>query len=416
MTGKRLSKIMLCGAVLLSVLPGIAAPVGKAVLPPVREEGFYAIDLPCQITGMAKPGFSDLRIRGGKGREVAYYIREEKSYTGEREFLSFPTEIFIRPGQTDLLIEAAKRPVSSFVLRIKNADTDKTATLKGSNDRENWYAVKDRIFLSQEYDRLRTETELMVDFPLSDYAYYLLSVDDSLSAPLNILSAGIMKDGRVPVESFVVVPPLSVQRKEEGTYTDITLAFPGKFVFREVVFYISSPLYYRRQVRATALPEKESGGSRKFSRKTSFQDRQVHEYGVLDSDGGNRLYLADRFYTDTLNIRIGNGDDQPLIIDSLQVRIPHFVAVAWLYPGDSYVVTYGDETASAPRYDLSFRTKVPDSLPLIGVKEFRELPAAVQPAHSWSRFWKTYGIWLIIGVIIIQILYIVRRITVSSRK
>lgn len=415
MTGKRFSKTICAGSVFLSVLSGTAAPIRQAALPRVDREGFYAIDIPYEVAGVAKPDFSDLRIWSRNGREIAYFIREEEHYTEGKEFISCPIEVSVWPGRTDVFIRTGGQPLSSFVFRIKNADTDKTASLKGSDDREHWYTVKDRISFSREYDRSYTETQFTVEFPLSDYAYYLLSISDSLSAPLNVLSVGTIKEKPVSVKDRTGVLPASVWQKDEKSHTDLTLAFPGKFVFREIVFYVSSPLYYRRPVRM-AIPSREKAVRQKrFSRRRTLVREEICRYDVLDSDRESRLYLDDGLYADTLKIRIENGDDQPLTVDSVRACIAHAVAVAWLNPEDTYVLTYGDEEARKPQYDLSFRKKVPVRLSSLTIENIRKLPAETPVSGLGVRFWKTYGIWLIIGLVMIQILFIVYRM-ISSRN
>ena len=146
--------------------------------------------MPAPLIGAARDDLADLRIRDEHGREVAYFVREATSVSRGRDFEPYPIELIRRTFQTDIRIQTDGERISSFTVRVKHADTNKKAILKGSNDGESWYAVRDRFRFSEQAEVHETEALLTVSFPVSDYRYYLLSINDSLSAPLNILSVG----------------------------------------------------------------------------------------------------------------------------------------------------------------------------------------------------------------------------------
>ena len=116
---------------------------------------------------------------------------------------------------------------------------------------------------------------------------------------------------------------------------------------------------------------------------------------------------------DTLRFRIANGDDQPLRIDSVAARIVRRYAVAQLKRG-RYTLTYGDAAAHAPQYDLTFRKRVPDDLPHLSVVSIEHIGDSDEPPHPWMVFLKTYGVWIVIALVTIQLLYMVWRMMRKS--
>lgn len=386
---KGMNKTILVAILLIFFVGKGGAQTFRATLPIVEADGFYAIDLPVSVIGAAQSDLSDLRIFNQRDEEVAYFVKEAVSISEGHDFESYPIEINRRADQTDIRIETLNERISSFVVRVKNADTDKMGVLMGSNDGKNWYAVKDRIRLFDNYDARGTDVFLSLSFPISDYRYYLLSVNDSLSAPLNILAVGRVGSGTKHIRRLMKVPTAyySCQLNTDKKRTEVTLAFPYAYRFEDVVFCISNPEDYDRTLSL-------------FGK----------ELGRLRSDAGHfQSVRCPEYVTDTLRFQIDNGDDKPLQIDSVYARIIRRFVVVQLKKNASYTLTYGDANAVHPRYDLTFRKRVPDDIPHLSVSSIERIDSPIVTSHPWMLFLKTYGVWIVIVLITIQLLYMVWR-------
>lgn len=390
---------------------GLAQPIYKAQLLPVGSDGFYAVDLSAEILGGASPDLSDVRILDGNGKEVAWLLKEDIEQNSNNEFIPFQTEIVSEQRKTDLLIDTKGKPLSSFILQIKNADADKNAFLLGSNDRKNWFVVKEHLLLTNTSSQNRTNAFLNLEFPLSDYQYYKLSVNDSLSAPLNVIGVGMVKNESYYKKQIVDIPVKKYTIGEDGKYTDLEIIFPFKYQIEGIVFYISYPQYYNRDIKLYLPATKRS-----FTKKRLLKDRE-HDYmpayyeETLSADNGNPVTIGYSQYTDTLKMSIYNGDDQPLTIDSVKTYTSKLYLIAGLKKGNTYTLTYGDKKASFPNYDLSFGKQLPDSIQHISVVNIEQLSVPQQPgSDKWLFFFKTYGVWLVIAFVIVQILLMVRKI------
>lgn len=62
--------------------------------------------------------------------------------------------------------------------------------LSGSDDKADWYIIKDNYELESLFNHRETEEVTILHFPLSDYEYYRLDINDSPSLPIKILKAG----------------------------------------------------------------------------------------------------------------------------------------------------------------------------------------------------------------------------------
>lgn len=383
-------------------------------LPPVPEEGFYAIDLPPEAAGACRPDRGDIRLWGPDGREVPYLLRDDQDTAWVRRFVSYPMQVTVGRTQTEVEVETGGVPLASLVFRIKNAETEKTADLRGSNDRVRWYAVKERVDLPRFDDPGRSEADWKIGFPLSDYRYYRLTVSDSLSAPLNFLQAGRLDETfSVRQNRWELAPDVSRTTDREHR-TEIELAYPVAYPFSRMELVVSAPKYYRREIRfcRSGFPE-ETPDEKPGNAGAAAGGCEPGEYlaTIASADGPVSGFPVD-LYTDTLRFCIVNADDRPLRIDSVRAYADRFYLVAYLYPEQSYSVGYGEKDRRAPSYDLAFASYVPARLPHLELREVRALRPGERPQDpaAWKRFMKTYGIWIVIGVVILQLLYFVRKL------
>lgn len=379
------------------LLPGktLAQPGYRAALANPDTAAFYRIDLPYQVLGGACPDLADIRIVNNEGKEVAWLLKEEVESKHNVEFIPLSMKISTLPKRTDVIITSEGKPLSSFLLKMKNTDVNKEASLLGSNDTEKWFAVKNHIGLSSMNSTVATGGFLEIKFPLSDYQYYKLSISDSLSAPLNILSVGCVKTEAYSKKHLLPIPLTASHIRTKGKQTDIELVLPFKFQIERLDFYISSPRYYHRTLE--------------LSRPVAD-----HSAAKLSDEKGSPQPIFFSAYGDTLKLSVYNGDDQPLAIDSVKAFARKYYLIASLEKGVTYTLTYGDPKAEFPQYDLSFEKFIPDSISRLALGNIEKTvveQSSQQPEQPspWLDFLKTYGIWIVIVIVIVQILWMVTK-------
>lgn len=372
---------------------GLAQPTHTASLPKVNVDAYYAINLPYEVLGGVSPDFADIRIVDSNGKEVAWLLREDGESIRNKEFIPFPMKISSVPNRTDILITNEGEPLSSFVLKIKNIDVNKEATLLGSNNGVQWFGVKDRFRMNKSSSLNQAEAFLRLDFPLSDYKFYKLSLNDSLSAPLNIIGVGQVKEESLYRQHLLEVPLTRSHVATKKKESVMQLVFPFKYQIERLDFYLSAPRYYNRSMEL-------------------LQPYEGRFTTTLSNKNGYPQSIAMGVFCDTLRLSIQNGDDQPLTIDSIKAYVRKYSLIAELKTGVNYTLTYGDKQASFPQYDLSFGKQLPDSIVRLTVGDIELCPTTVAQQEEsawWLSYLKTYGIWLIIVLVIIQILYMVRK-------
>lgn len=388
-------KLLKIFVLFLCLIPGrgVSQPAYRATLPTVDADAFYGIDLPYEVVGGARPDLADIRITDKKGKEVAWLLREDAELSYSNEFIPLAMDLISTARRTDLLITSAGKPLSSLALKIKNADVNKEAILSGSDDGARWFAVKDRFQLNRNGSVHETEALLNLSFPLSDYKFYKLSLNDSLSAPLNVVGVGQVKAESFYKQHLLEVPLKMSSFATKEKSSGIQLVLPFKYQIERLDFYISSPRYYQRNL-------------------SLLQPYSARFAATLSNEEGYPQPVALGVYADTLRLSVFHGDDQPVTVDSVKAYVRKYCLVAELKKGEEYTLAYGDPQATFPQYDLSFGKQVPDTIDHVKVHAIRQLSTEVVPVEepsAWLVFFKTYGIWIVIALIIIQILYIVRK-------
>ena len=104
---------------------------GEAVLPRVEKNGFYRIPLTPELSEYFAPGYANLRLLDGNGKEVPYLLRHDAPRLVEREFREYAIEKKQIPNCcTEVLLKNPDRSaINNVRLLIRNAEVVKNATL-----------------------------------------------------------------------------------------------------------------------------------------------------------------------------------------------------------------------------------------------------------------------------------------------
>lgn len=378
---------------IFACLTTTAQPGHQATLTEAPVKGFYIIDLPLSVRAYARQDLSDLRVMNGKGEQMPYLVRKDIQIYDKDEFVPYPilSQSFDK-RHSHYLIDSRRDTISSLVLNIKNADAYKTANLKGSNDTVNWFTVKEHLVLTGNFNSHAPSTLQSIDFPLSDYAYYLLTIDDSLSAPLNITAIGKMNSNYQVFRHLAEVPG-EMKISHQGDTSIICLDYNEMYPVSGIRLYVSSPEFFRRPV--------------------SLQDTQGYAVrSVINSEQSGSLFLPWQHKTSQLSLLIFNGDNPALRIDSVRSFSDRLFLITYLPEAGQYSLTFDDTKARTPKYDLIFfENKIPadmQKLDIISVQK-NESPDTTVHENTFMLFLRKYGIWLLIIAVSVQLLYMVKR-------
>lgn len=376
----------------ISAALALATPAQwSANLPPVHRDGYYTVILSPEVVGRSQPGLGDLRLLDSLKHEVAFVLEEEPPFH-ERNWLRSYRLLRNERAHKHTIVEMeadSAATVDELQLHIRNAMVHKLARITGSDDRFNWYMIKDAC-LSVGEDGGNTSVLRFVDLPLSDYRFYRITLDDSLSAPVQVLDLG--HSGRVRSEgAYTAIYGLHFDRIEEGSTTRMSLVGPCPFRADRIHVNIANEGPFARQGSFMVRRAHEIRSRRHTVER--MQKDVLGSFSLSSHDGG--LVQGPGVMTDTLWILIENRDDQPLNITGVQVHQLEHRLVARLRTGMRYTLFTGDPKAIAPHYDLEqFRDSIPDSIATLLVPPLTAVPEHMDPAPIFAPGMK--WVWAVI--------------------
>ncbi|MBK0403870.1 hypothetical protein I5M27_12795 [Adhaeribacter sp. BT258] len=335
----------------------------KAPLPAVSENGFYKINLRPEIISYTNADFSDLRILDDKNRELPYLLERTATEKTTRYFREYPviSKNSVPKVNTTLIIQnPRKSKINNLGLVIKNTNVSKIASLSGSSDSQNWFALEDDYVLQSVTNTEETSEVKVLHFPLSDYEFYKLEINDSASAPLNILAAGFY-DFNAEKGQYQIIPDLTFDRTDSTQVKKTFLWFSSErpVLIDKLEFEIDSTTFYLRN--ATVFV-KETVYSRRNKKQETWVP--VHHF-QLRSDAANSFQISG-FRAKEFYVEIENADNPPLEILAVKAYQLKTSLIAELKKNRRYELHFGNEKAVAPAYDLPFfKDKLPENLPVL---------------------------------------------------
>jgi hypothetical protein len=409
-----MTKIILCIA-LVSIASLCYAQDfrGEAQLPKVDADGFYRVAISPEMTTHLNENFTNVRIIDSKGAEVPYLFQVEKPAYHTLKFKPYKIveKSLAKNCCTTLVLEnSVSEPINNISLSIKNADVTKQATLLGSDDKTNWFALKESFTFAPINNRQEISEVRIVDFPLSNYVYYKLQIDDSTSAPINILSAGYFE---VSSESGKFIElPVKITASDSVTQkrTYIKIQLDTTRVIDKISLKMKGAPYF---LRKASINEEKTRQKKKGEVELWLDELSTFE---LSSKASSVIDLPNTKIKEFL-IVIENDDNPSLQVDEVSVFQLNRYLTAYLKKNETHSVKIGDIDLRAPVYDIAyFKDSIPQSITTLSAGTL-VMADQVAQAGSTVFFSSRWIIWAAIVVVIIVLGFMaLRMINETSEK
>lgn len=356
---------------------------------------WHKIQLPEDIFSKLNNDLSDIRIYGftnlGDTIEAPYILKRSsgkivykevpfqlvnKSHNAEGYFFTFELKINELINQVDL--------------EFGRANFDWNVSLEGSHNQKQWFGIVNNYRILSIQNDLTDYKFNRVAIPGSRYQFYRLCVkssDDPLFKKA-IVSLNLVEGG--------VYNPVKVKNKEirddkERKQTIIDLEFENKVPIALVKVFIGNNFDFYRPVTIRCLTD---------SIKTEQGWR--HNYvavanGTVSSFENNGFSLPNTMVS-RMRLVIENQNNQPLTIDSVEVKGLYHYLIARLQPQTTYFLYYGNKQAYKVSYDIErFTENIPDNPAIIILGEEISLRSDVLPQKPSviNEFW-LWGVMIVI--------------------
>ncbi len=380
----------------------------KTQIDSVKKSDFYKILLSPNVISCAKSDYSDLRILDSRHKEVPYLFVSENHVTEQKAFKQYKiVENKYLPKQaiTRIVIHNQdKSTISNLVLQIRNTEIEKEITLKGSDDRNNWFIIKRKFpVLSSVFEENTSELRI-IDFPKSNYEFFEITLNDKRKDPLQIMSVGYYdSETNEGLYTEITTPTLYQSDSVKLKKSFVRLTFKEAYEIDRLDIVIKGPDFYMRNCTV--------------GRYIIFNNKKVLEpiNSFVITSGKLTIWNFNRLKTNELIIEIDNADNTPLQITAVKAYQLSKYLIANLKSDEKYELFYENEKIASPNYDLQYFTdKIPKDILVLKTNRIVRLPktaSLILPAF----FTKTY-IWLALVLVIALLGWLSIKITREMMK
>lgn len=355
-----------------------------------KQNGLQALAVSPELKNIANTSFNDVRLYDKNSNEVPYFlVNESLSYssTNFKEYKIKDKEVGKGQYTRLTILNPNKENIRYVVLCIANSDAWKYCNITGSDDEKQWYSVSDHIFMYNLFSENSTLAYRSINFPMVNYKFIKIEINDLGTLPLNILKAGYFA-GAISAGKLNEVTPekMAFTTNKEKKLSLYTADFKYSTAIDRIQFKIKAPNYYKRRAQIFVTR------TRTVKQKEEQYQEVLLEF-ELNSNTAN-IFDVSNFREKNIGIEIFNADNPPLEIESIAYSQLQTYLVADFKQGENYKLMAGNKKLSAPVYDIEFfKNKISQYLPTLEVSGLNEIaqdvpPPIVAPAKKlWEEPW-----------------------------
>jgi hypothetical protein len=372
----------------------------------IVKDSLYKIPLNPEFKQYMKKDFHDMRIYDDKQHEVPYVVLSEPQLKSKADFVEYKI-LAIRhvDDYTEVIVHNPdKQKISNIAFNINNSDAYKYCSIEGSYDRNQWYSVSASQELSLLYNEVYTNQYKCIYFPLNDYPYFRLSIDDWHSYhhhgwqnfPFKINSAGYFKNSVIAGKLNDVLFSKTITDDTKTKKTTVRLLFTGNQQIDRLDLKIKAPRLYKRNAVIYV--------NRKQYSKTGTKNLREDLFNFELSSDQVPLFDIPGFNEQELFIEIDNKDNPPLEIESVNCKQLASYLIADFKGNVKYTLKCGYDSLKQPEYDLiNFVSQIPQLLPEAKLGIVKNIPKVEKPkvvvVEKEKSFFETpQFLWLCLGI------------------
>lgn len=360
------------------------------------SEQWHTLVLPDNIFKETSQSLSDLRIFGITATndtiESPYLLRiATESVASTNVLFNTLNTSFNEMGHYFTFEIPTGEPINQIDLEFEQQNFDWRLQLEGSLDQQEWFTI------IEDYRILSIQNEAIdfrytrLNFPQSNYRFFRVRVDSEEKPELTsaIITQTDITDG---VFKNYPISRLETKENKPLKQTEIAIELPLHVPVSWIKIDVAETFDYYRSVSIQYLSD-------------SFKTEQgwKYTYKTLASGTLNSIEKNEFTFKSTtlqkLKLVIHNQDNQALTIDKIEVKgYVHDLVARFTEPA-TYFLSYGNERASKPRYDIEqFLEKIPNTLTTLdlGKEQVVEKPAMSQTKPLFENETWLWAVMLIV--------------------
>lgn len=382
----------------------------SCVLDTVKETGFYSIAVSPQLSAYIKRDLSDIRISDEKGQWIPHIINYPAHNRTTDAFLYSTLPVIKKESVNSKTVLIIHNPgiekISNLYFTTKNTSASRFAALSGSDDNKTWFSIADSLLLRKPELFADNKIALNITFPLVNYAYFRVTIDNGKNDPLNILEA-LSYGPALPDSSqrFIENPKASFQQTDSAGFSLIRVDNGYNFHFSKLNIHISSPKYFERRTRLYI--------SHPGNIHSLLQSQPVADFII--SSGNYKGYEVPLLKDSVFYLLVENNDNPPVRVEVISTEQENKEIIAYLEKGKNYQLMFDDLNGVAPTYDLrQFQSVIPKSIQRLKTGDIKTIStnSIISQSKKNTKWW----IWPTILLVIILLGYLTWSLTKDMKK
>lgn len=339
---------------LVPIFAGIFSLVARAAEAPlaawkweqavtVEQPGLVRLELPPATLDASQLGRADLRVVSPDGVAVPWALLDVAGPPVERLRAAQEVKAVLEDGNTVLSGRHQPGAIMAITLESPAQDFLKSASVEVSEDGRVWRRmVQGEVVFRQA----GVAEQLRLSFAKVSSEYVRVILDDSRSAPVAFVGLQVTLAEELP--EMVAHPATILSREELRGETRLVIGLGGKNLhLGELRIDVGDPLFSR--ACSVALPAGPAGG---------LPERVIAEAALFRVGGpggevGTHLAIPihARIQSDTLVVRIRNGDSPPLEVRGLEAGRYRDALVFYAEQAGGWKLLTGNAYAAFPEHD-----------------------------------------------------------------
>jgi len=361
-------------------------------------DAWHKIELPNSIFEDVNNSLNDIRIFGINASndtiETPYLIKRKTQKTAKQTVTFKKLNESYSQGDYYVTFEVPTDAAVNFMeLYFKQQNFDWRLQLEGSADNKEWFEMVDdyRILSFKNINSNYRFTK--VSFPSSKYGYYRLKIKASEKPKLVNAKLDLQEITPADYTRFSVKDTrFESNRTTKQTSIEVTLNTPVPVSFLAVDVQNSFD-YYRPMTIKYLKDSVETEQGWHYN----YQTLSKNTLSSMENEG----FSFDSTILQKLKIVIENYDNEPLAINSVEVKGYVHELVARFSEPATYYLTYGKSNPTKPNYDISrFENSIPINLSALQLKTpisiEKEMAEKTEPLFK-NKLW----LWIVMGLIIL---------------
>lgn len=360
----------------------------KATLSKIEKDGFHKVTISPEVRSASQDNLAYFRILDKNKKEVPFANFDNAHHNSLLfQRLDVLSKTRSKDSITTIIVSLNElKNVTELSLVISNTTINKTYSISGSNNQQDWFGLVSNQTLNDLANANGATITKSIVLPRNNYKFLRFDFNDKKSLPINVLEIGYYKGGRKDVEiTYLTNFQHKISEDKKRKKTIITFTSDNFQRIDGISFDVKTKLFLRN---ASVFVNT----TRKVRKRTENFKLEISSFN-LNSNISNSFQI-NSFFEKEFTIEIDNQDNQPLDISKIKVFQNTVSILADLKVNEKYEVII-DSTLSQPNYDLAnFTQNLSADLPkatIINLKktnaEFKNAAEKVfwqQPIFLWS--------------------------------